>query len=124
MKPKYKFFANWGYAMAGVLAMLKNEVAFRIELAIILPALVISLFLPVSVETHLILVGVLFLIIIAECLNSAIEACVDLITSEFHEKAKIAKDCASAGVFFSVVLALATWAFVLYKLYETWWLVQ
>ncbi len=123
MKPKYKFLANWGYAMAGVLAMLKNEVAFRIELAIILPALVISLFLPVSVETHLILVGVLFLIIIAECLNSAIEACVDLITSEFHEKAKIAKDCASAGVFFSVVLALATWAFVLYKLCETWWLV-
>ena len=123
MKPKYKFLANWGYAMAGVLAMLKNEVAFRIELAIILPALVISLFLPVSVETHLILVGVLFLIIIAECLNSAIEACVDLITSEFHEKAKIAKDCASAGVFFSVVLALATWAFVLYKLYETWRLV-
>lgn len=123
MKPKYKFLANWGYAMAGVLAMLKNEVAFRIELAIILPALVISLFLPVSVETHLILVGVLFLIIIAECLNSAIEACVDLITNEFHEKAKIAKDCASAGVFFSVVLALATWAFVLYKLYETWWLV-
>ena len=123
MKPKYKFLANWGYAMAGVLAMLKNEVAFRIELAIILPALVISLFLPVSVETHLILVGVLFLIIIAECLNSAVEACVDLITSEFHEKAKIAKDCASAGVFFSVVLAIATWAFVLYKLYETWWLV-
>ena len=123
MKPKYKFLANWGYAMAGVLAMLKNEVAFRIELAIILPALVISLFLPVSVETHLILVGVLFLIIIAECLNSAIEACVDLITSEFHEKAKIAKDCASAGVFFSVVLALATWAFVLYKLCETWQLV-
>ena len=123
MKPKYKFLANWGYAMAGVLAMLKNEVAFRIELAIILPALVISLFLPVSVETHLILVGVLFLIIIAECLNSAVEACVDLITSEFHEKAKIAKDCASAGVFFSVVLALATWAFVLYKLCETWWLV-
>ena len=109
--------------MAGVLAMLKNEVAFRIELAIILPALVISLFLPVSVETHLILVGVLFLIIIAECLNSAVEACVDLITSEFHEKAKIAKDCASAGVFFSVVLALATWAFVLYKLCETWQLV-
>ena len=123
MKPKYKFLANWGYAMAGVLAMLKNEVAFRIELAIILPALVISLFLPVSVETHLILVGVLLLIIIAECLNSAIEACVDLITSEFHEKAKIAKDCASAGVFFSVVLALATWAFVLYKLCETWQLV-
>lgn len=120
MKPKYKFLANWGYAMAGILAMLKNEVAFRIELAFIVPALIVSVFLPVNFEQHLLLAGVLCIIIIAECVNSAIEACVDLITSEFHEKAKIAKDCASAGVFFSVILALATWAFVLYKLYESW----
>ena len=67
--------------------------------------------------------GVLFIIIIAECLNSAVEACVDLVTSEFAPKAKIAKDCASAGVFFSVILALSSWAYTLYKLYETWQLV-
>ena len=123
MKPEYKFFANWGYAMAGILAMLKNEVAFRIELAFIVPAMILSFFLPVSMENHLILVGVLFIIIIAECLNSAVEACVDLVTSEFAPKAKIAKDCASAGVFFSVILAISSWAYTLYKLYETWQLV-
>lgn len=123
MKPKYKFFANWGYAMAGLWAMLRGEVAFRLELAIIVPALVLSVLLPVSMETHIALIGVLLIIIIAECLNTAIEACVDLTTSEFHAKAKLAKDCASAAVFVSIVLALATWAFVLYKLCETWKLV-
>ncbi|PVX04981.1 diacylglycerol kinase, partial [Campylobacter jejuni] len=50
-------------------------------------------------------------------LNSAIEACVDLITNEWHEKAKIAKDCASAAVFFSVLLALFVWGFILYNIY-------
>ena len=116
MKPKYKFFANASYALAGVLAMLKNEVAFRIELAFIIPALIISVFLPVNFEQHLILAGVLCIIIIAECVNSAIEACVDLVTENFHEKAKIAKDCASAGVFFSIVLAVGVWGFVLFNL--------
>lgn len=123
MKPKYSFFSNWGYALAGLWAMLRSEVAFRLELAFIVPAFIISLFLPVSVETHLILIAVLFIIVLAECANSAVEACVDLITSEFHEKAKIAKDCAAAGVFVSVVLAIITWGFVLFKLYETWQLV-
>lgn len=118
MKPKYKFFSNFSYAMAGVLAMLKNEVAFRLELIFIVPALILSFFLPINLQTHLILVGVLFFIIIAECFNSAIESCVDLVTDEFHQKAKIAKDCASAGVFFTVVLALLTWAFVLFDLYK------
>lgn len=96
--------------------MLKNEVAFRIELAFVVPALILSVFLPVSFEQHLLLAGVLFIIIIAECVNSAIEACVDLVTENFHEKAKIAKDCASAGVFFSVVLAVSVWAFALLNL--------
>ena len=104
--------------MAGVLAMLKNEVAFRLELIFIVPALILSFFLPINLQTHLILAGVLFFIIIAECFNSAIESCVDLVTDEFHQKAKIAKDCASAGVFFTVVLALLTWAFVLFDLYK------
>lgn len=117
MKPKYKFFANASYALAGVLAMLKNEVAFRIELAFIIPALIVSVFLPVNFEQHLLLVGVLCIIIIAECVNSAIEACVDLVTENFHEKAKIAKDCASASVFFSIVLAVGVWGFVLLNLF-------
>ena len=117
MKPKYTFFANASYALAGVLAMLKNEVAFRIELAFIAPALVVSVFLPVNFEQHLLLAGVLFIIIIAECVNSAIEACVDLVTESYHEKAKIAKDCASAGVFFSIVLAVGTWILVLWNLF-------
>lgn len=124
MKPKYNFFKNASFAVCGVIAMLKNEVAFRLELIFIVPALIISLFLPVDIATHLVLAGVLAIIIIAECVNSAVEACVDLVTNEWHEKAKIAKDCASAAVFFSIVLAVFSWAFVLFKLWQTWQLVD
>lgn len=48
---------------------------------------------------QILLIGVLFLILITEALNSSIEACVDLVTTKWHKQAKIAKDCASAAVF-------------------------
>lgn len=117
MKPKYHFLNNARYASEGIFTLFKNEMAFRIELCIIIPAIVFSFFLKVSFLEHLLLVSVLMLILIIEALNSAIEACVDLITNEWHEKAKIAKDCASAAVFFSVLLALFVWGFILYNIY-------
>lgn len=115
MKPKYSFFSNAKYALDGVLAMLKYEVAFRIELAIIIPAAIISFFLRLSLLEHLFLLFSLFLILIVETLNSSIEACVDLFTSKWHEKAKIAKDCASAAVFFSVIFAILVYISFVFK---------
>ncbi|EKT0454721.1 diacylglycerol kinase [Campylobacter jejuni] len=117
MKPKYHFLNNARYALEGLFVLFKNEMAFRIELCIIIPAIVFSFFLKVSFLEHLLLISVLILILIVEALNSAIEACVDLITNEWHEKAKIAKDCASAAVFFSALLALFAWGFILYNIY-------
>lgn len=113
MKPKYSFFNNARYALDGILAMLRYEMAFRLELLVIIPALILNFFLPLSLLEHLFLAFVLFLILIVEALNSAIESCVDLVTEDFKTKAKIAKDCASAAVFFSVLLALFSWFFVL-----------
>jgi len=117
MKPKYNFFKNAKFAFEGLLAMTRLEMAFRIELVIIIPALLVSIFLPISLTQHLILVAVLVLILIAEAFNSAIEACVDLVTDKWHERAKIAKDCASAGVFLAVLLALLTWIIILGELW-------
>lgn len=117
MKPKYHFLKNALFALEGVVAMLKNEMSFRLELCVIIPAFVLSFFLPVNVFEHLFLIVVLLLILIAEAFNSAIEACVDLVSDEWSKKAKIAKDCASAGVFFSIILAVITWSFVLVSLW-------
>lgn len=109
MKPKYSFFANTKYTLQGLLALLQFEKSFKIELFIIIPALILNYFLPLTLMEHLFLVGVLVLILIVEALNSAIEACVDLITDKWHEKAKMAKDCGSAAVFFTIIFALFSW---------------
>ncbi|WP_270967209.1 diacylglycerol kinase [Campylobacter upsaliensis] len=117
MKPKYSFFANTKYALQGFLSLLQFEKSFKIELFIIIPALILNYFLPLTLMEHLFLAGVLVLILITEALNSAIEACVDLITNKWHEKAKMAKDCGSAAVFFAIIFALFSWGVILFKVF-------
>jgi len=78
-------------------------------------ATVAALLLPVSGFQKLVLVGVLILVLIVEIINSAIEAIVDRISLERHPLSKVAKDMGSAAVALTLLLAVATWAVVLYR---------
>lgn len=114
MKPKYHFYSNTIYALSGLKAMLKNERSFRIELFITLPLFVVIWFLPISIIEQIILGVSLLSILAMECVNSAIEACVDIITPDFHPLAKIAKDCGSAAVFIAISSAVLCWGVILF----------
>jgi diacylglycerol kinase (ATP) len=59
------------------------------------------------------LVGVCFLVLIVEILNSGIEAAIDRIGPEHHELSGLAKDLGSAAVFTSLVLVALVWLLVL-----------
>jgi diacylglycerol kinase (ATP) len=57
----------------------------------------------------------LFLLLMVELLNSAIEAVVDRIGSEFHDLSERAKDIASAAVMFSLIFIGVSWAVILWS---------
>lgn len=112
-QPKYNFFKNTNYAVDGLKDIIKNEKSFKIELVCIVLLAIFSLFLELSLALHLLLISSLFVILIVEAINSAIERCVDLVTKEYNELAKKAKDTGSAAVFLSISLASLIWIFVL-----------
>lgn len=58
------------------------------------------------------IVVVMSMVMVTELINTAIESTVDLITDEYHELAKIAKDCASAVAFTSSLLAAGLYLYV------------
>ncbi|MGH8855764.1 MAG: diacylglycerol kinase [Telluria sp.] len=93
----------------------RSEAAFRQEVVLIAVATVAALLLPVSGFQKLVLIGVLVLVLVVEIINSAIEAIVDRISLERHPLSKVAKDMGSAAVFLTLLLAVATWAVVLYN---------
>jgi diacylglycerol kinase len=61
------------------------------------------------------MIGSVLLVLVAELLNSAIEAVVDRIGTERHELSGRAKDQGSAAVFIALVIVAITWAFMLFN---------
>jgi diacylglycerol kinase (ATP) len=102
-----------GYSIDGLRAAWRHEHAFRQELMVVLPGIVVALLLPVSRPEKLALVAVLLLVLIVELMNSAIEAVVDRVSLERHPLSKNAKDLGSAAVLLACLLAAATWMVVL-----------
>lgn len=103
-----------GYSWKGVRAAWINEAAFRQEAVAVILAIIIACFLDVDVITRVLLIGSVVLVMIVEILNSAIEAVVDRIGSEFHELSGRAKDMGSAAVLMAILVALFTWVSLLW----------
>jgi len=107
-----RIYAAFLYSVQGFRMAWKSEHAFRQELVLAVPGVVLALMLPVSVLEKIALIAVLFLVLIVELINSAIEAVVDRISFERHPLSKNAKDFGSAAVCLALTLAGLTWLLI------------
>lgn len=97
------------YSMKGIRSAWTNEAAFRQEVALVIVLMPLSFFLADGHTQWMLLVFPLFLLLIVELLNSAIESVVDRIGDEKHDLSGRAKDMGSAAVFFCLVLIAGVW---------------
>jgi diacylglycerol kinase (ATP) len=107
------FFSSVRYAIEGFMAALKLEPSFREDLLFVLVLVPLAIILPVNAVSTAVMIASLFLIVIVELLNSAIEWTIDYISTDHHPMAKRAKDMASAAVFLSYLNCIAVWAVIL-----------
>lgn len=113
-KPKFHLFSNTRYALEGLAEVFRNELPFRLEVAAFAVLTIVAAVLPLTIGLKLVLILTMFIPLMAELTNSAIERIVDLASPEYHLMAKKAKDAASAVVFVSLVMTGGVWAGVLY----------
>ncbi len=104
-----------GYSWKGFTAAWRNEAAFRQEGVAAVVAIIIACWLDVDTVTRVLLIGSVVLVMVVEILNSAIEAVVDRIGSDFHELSGRAKDMGSAAVLLSIMLAVFVWVALLWQ---------
>lgn len=101
-----------GYSFKGLKDTFVHEAAFRQELLLVTVLGAASFWLANDPIEWLILVIPLFVLLIAELLNSAIENVVDRIGDEIHELSGRAKDIGSAAVFLSLLFIATTWGVI------------
>ncbi len=102
------------YSWAGLRAAVRHEAAFRQELALGVPMILLALWLAPGRGQTLALVASIVAVWVVELLNSAIEAVADAVSQEHHPLLGRAKDLGSAAVMLSLLFAAITWAVVLW----------
>ena len=103
-----------GYSFAGLRAAFKYEDAFRQEVFLTALLIPLALYLEQDATSRILMIGSLFIVLITELFNSAIEAVVDRVSLERHTLAKRAKDIGSAAVFVALVNVTVTWGLILF----------
>ena len=115
-----RLVAAAGNSLAGLRAAWRCEAAFRQETALVAILLPIALLLPVTMPERLLLIASLFVVLIVELLNSAVEAAIDRISLDRHELSARAKDIGSAAVMLSLLLAAVIWGAIVLPLLLSW----
>ena len=108
-----RIIAAIDYSMQGLKAAWIHEAAFRQELMLALIGLPLAYYLADTKAEFLWLILPLFLLVLMELVNSALEAVVDRISDEHHELSGRAKDIGSALVFVCLILLVTIWSCIL-----------
>ncbi len=93
-------------ALNGTLHTIRTQPNARIEVAALIVVMVAGLFFGVSPLEWALLALTIFVVLALECVNTAIEAVVDLVSPTYHPLAGIAKDAAAGGMVFAVIASL------------------
>lgn len=98
-------------SLSGLRFAIAEESAFRQELVLAIPMLVLAFILPVDLTQKILMAMSTILVLIVELLNSSVEAAIDRISFSHHGLSKRAKDYGSAAVLLSLILCLFIYAF-------------
>lgn len=105
------------YSLQGLRCAWRQEEAFRLETIVVALGLPLALWLARDTVDFLLLTMPLLLLILAELGNSAIEALVDRMGSDYHELSGRAKDFGSAMVFMAILMVNLSWGSMLLRMF-------
>ena len=112
-----RIFVAFKNSFDGFVYAFREEEAFRQDLLLSLILFITALSLPVLVVERVLLISSIFFVLFAELVNSAIEACIDRISSEWHILSKASKDIGSLIVLLSFVNLVFVWIMVCKKFF-------
>lgn len=108
------FIEAWVNAINGIIYGVKSQRNIRIQLVIAVIIIIIGFIAKLNRLECIVLTFAIFLVIMAEMINTAIETTVDLYTTEYHLKAKLAKDVAAGAVVVAAINALVVAYFLFF----------
>ena len=107
-----RFFKSIKYSLDGLFYAYRYEQSLWIHGFAVLLAVILGFVFQIRLAEWAIIFIALGIILALELINTAIEAAVDLTTTEIHPLAKVAKDCGSAASFVMSIVSIVISLFV------------
>ena len=101
-----RLLKKFGYAFAGLKTAINGHTSFVTHIFIAFLIALLSIFFQIRATELMFVISAIFLVLITELINTAIEESINLYTKEFNRGAMISKDAAAAAVLLSTVYAL------------------
>ena len=98
---------SFNFAFEGIIHVLRTQRNMRIHFLIAAGVLIAALIVGVSKLELVVLLMAISFVLIAEMINSALEAGIDVATTSFDPLAKLAKDIAAGAVLIATINAVA-----------------
>ena len=108
------FLVKFKFAAEGVLYSFRTQRNMRIHFSAAVLVLFLAAFFHLSRSEFICLLFAIFLVLIAEMINSAIELVVDLYSLEYHPLAKAAKDVSAGAVLLAAINSVIIGILVFY----------
>lgn len=100
-----KFINSFKYAFIGIKSALQSERNMKIHLLAMILVIIFGFIYQISIREWIDCLFCFGLVISAEMMNTAIEACIDLAMPDIHPMAKLAKDVAAGAVLVTAIIA-------------------
>lgn len=104
--PEIKEFKRFKFAYNGFKALLVKDHNFLLHLIIAILVILLGFIFNINRYEWISILLAIFLVLTTEAINTAIEFTIDLITLDYHEYAKYAKDIAAFSVTLTSILAV------------------
>lgn len=120
IKKKQNRIQSFQHAFHGILELIKSEINFKIELFLGAAALGMCGFFQVTRLEWCLIFLCCMMVLAMEGINTAVEKTVDLVTEEYRELARVAKDVAAGAVLITAVGAACVGAIIFLPYIQLW----
>ena len=105
------------YSGKGFVAAFRSEAAFRQDLVVFVAGVIVAFIFNFTGMQRALMISSLFLILLMELVNTAIEVVIDRISEDYHPLSGKAKDIGSLLVLLSFINAISVWLLIIFSDY-------
>ena len=99
---------SFKHALDGVIYTFKTQPNFQVHIFFAILATIAGFYWEISRAEWSVIIFIIGLVLVAEMINTSIEAVVDLHTEQYHDLAKVAKDVSAGMVLITALMAVIT----------------